>query len=118
MVEILKLVDNIVVRNFEKKADFRKLSNDELSKLIDTNPEAALEYKHQLQKYQQGSQRKDPRAIAQEMLHAFRMELRAGKLLIENENKPLAEKQADLDRIEKALNDISHFTPSHWVNKP
>ena len=117
MVEILKLVDNIVVRNFDKKADFRKLSNDELSKLIDTNPEAALEYKHQLQKYQQGSQRKDPRAIAQEMLHAFRMELRAGKLLLENENKPPAEKQADLDRIEKALNDISHFTPSHWVNK-
>ncbi len=111
MEEILKLVDNVVVRNFDKKAEFRKLSNEELSKLMDTNPEAALEYKHQLQKYQQGSQKKNPRVVAQEMLNAFRVELRAGRLLIENENKPLAEKQGDLARIDKALNDISHLTP-------
>ena len=52
------------------------------------------------------------------MLNAFRKELRAGKLLIENENKPPEEKQADLARIEKALNNISHFTPSHWIQKP
>jgi hypothetical protein len=118
MLEILKLVDNVVVRNFDKKTDFRKLSNDELSKLIDTNPEAALQYKHQLQRHQTGSQKKNPRIVAQEMLNAFRVELRAGKLLIENDNRTPDEKQADLARIEKALNDISHFTPSHWVNKP
>ena len=117
MEEILKLVDTVIVRNFDKKADFRKMSNEEFNKMMDTNPEAALEYRHQLQLNQQSGQKKNPKTVAQEMLHAFRMELRAGKLLIEKENKPPTEKQADLDRIEKALNDISHFTPSHWVNK-
>jgi hypothetical protein len=115
MKEILKLVDNVVVKNFDKKADFRRLSNEEIEKL---SHQALREYQYQLQQYQQGNLKKNPKTIAQEMLNAFRMELRAGKLLIENENKPLVEKQADLDRIEKALNNISHFTPSHWVNKP
>ena len=108
MVEILKLVDNVVIKNFEKKVEVRKLSNDEISKLADTNPEALFEYRQQ----QQGSQKKPPKAVAQEILNAFRLELRAAKSLIENENKALEEKQADLAKIEKALHNISHFTPS------
>ena len=116
MEEILKLVENVVVRNFDKKVDFRKLPNDELEKLIDTNPAAALEYRQQM--HQMGGQRKNPRAVAQEMLNAFRVELRAAKSLIENENKPLEEKKADLANIEKALQNISRLTPPHWVKKP
>lgn len=118
MEEILKLVDSVVVRNFDKKGDLRKYSNDELEKMVDTNPAAVLEYRKQLQQYQQGGQKKNPRAIAQEMLNAFRVELRAAKSLIENENKPLEEKTTDLANIDKALYDISQLTPSHWVNKP
>jgi hypothetical protein len=115
MKEILKLVDNVVIRNYDKKADFRKKSNEELEKL---SSQALLEYRYQAQQHQQGSQKKNPTTIAQEILNAFRMELRAAKPLIENETKPPEEKQADLARIEKALNDISRFTPSHWINKP
>lgn len=116
MIEILNLVDNIVIKNYERTASTPKMSNRDFEKLLSTNIEALADYRRQA--LQQGGQKKDSKAIAQEMLNAFRKELRAGKLLIENENKPLIEKQADLARIEKALNNISHFTPSHWVTKP
>jgi len=119
MEEILKLVDNVIVKNFDKKTEFRKLSEDELKKMVDTNPKAAREYQQQLQQYQQqGSQKKNPRVVAQEMLNAFRVELRAAKSLIENDNKPLEETSTDLANIEKALVNISQFTSPHWVNKP
>jgi hypothetical protein len=118
MEEILKLVDNVIVRNYEKKAEFHKLSEDELTKLVDTNPRAVLEYRKQLQQYQQqGGQKKNPRVVGQEMLNAFRMELRAAHSLIDNENKPLEEKSADLNNIQRALENISRLTP-HWVKKP
>jgi hypothetical protein len=113
MDEILKLVDTVVVKTFEKKAEVRKMSNDEFNKMMDTNPEAALAYKQQLQ--QQGSQKKNPRVVAQEMLNAFRVELRAAKSLIETDNKPLEETTADLINIEKALVNISQ---AHWIKKP
>ncbi len=119
MEEILKLVDNVIVKNFDKKAEFRKLPDDELKKMIDTDPKAAGEYQQQLRQYQQqGSQKKNPRVVAQEMLNAFRVELRAAKSLIENDNKPLEETSTDLANIEKALLNISQFTSPHWVNKP
>ena len=113
MEEILKLVDNVIVKNFDKKADFQKLSNEELSKLVDTNPAAALEYRKQLQQHQQGTQKKNPRLVAKEMLNAFRMELRGAKSLIENESKKSEETAADLANIQKALYDISQLTPNH-----
>jgi hypothetical protein len=112
MKEILKLVENVVIRNFEKKIEIRKLTNEELEKL---SPQALLEYRQQLQQNQQGTQKKNPRAVAQEMLNGFRMELRAAKELIENDNKPLEKTTADLANIEKALFNISQF---HWVKKP
>ena len=112
MDEILELVNTVVVRNFEKKAEFRKLSNEELEKL---SPLALREYKHQLQQHQQGNQKRNPRVVAQDMLNAFRVELRAAKELIENDNKPLEETTTDLANIEKALVNISQF---HWVKRP
>jgi hypothetical protein len=112
MDEILELVNTVVVKNFEKKADFRKLSNEELEKL---SPQALREYKHQLQQQQQGNQKRNPRVVAQEMLNAFRVELRAAKELIEHDNKPLEETTTDLANIEKALVNISQF---HWVKRP
>jgi hypothetical protein len=112
MDEILELVNTVVVKNFEKKADFRKLANEELEKL---SPQALREYKHQLQQHQQGNQKRNPRLVAQDMLNAFRVELRAAKELIENDNKPLEETTTDLANIEKALVNISQF---HWVKRP
>jgi hypothetical protein len=112
--EILKIVDKIVVKNFEKKADVPKLSNEEIEKL---SVPALREYQQQLQQ-PHGSQKKNHKAIAQEMLNAFRMELRGAKELIEKESKSLEEKTADLANIDKALYDISQLTPPHWVKKP
>jgi hypothetical protein len=114
MIEILNLVDSIVIKNYERGTTVPKLSNRDMEKL---DNESLSTLRRQL--LQQGSQKKDSnKAIAQEMLNAFRKELRAGRLLIENENKPLEEKQADLARIDKALHNISHFTPSHWIQRP
>jgi hypothetical protein len=118
MGEILKIVENIVIRNFDKKVEFRKLSNEDVNKLVDTNPEAALEYRHQQQLFQQGSLKRNPKVITQDMLHAFRMELLGARELIEKENKSLEEKTADLNNIDKALVNISHLIPPHWVKKP
>jgi hypothetical protein len=111
MEEILKIVENIVIKNYDKKVEIRKLTNDELEKL---SPQALLEYRHQLQQNQQGGQKKPSKAIAQDMLNAFRVELRGAKELIENENKSSEEQNTDLDNIEKALLNISQF---HWVKK-
>jgi hypothetical protein len=118
MEELLKLVDNVVIHNFDKKIELRRMSEEELKKLMETNPQAAREYRQQLLAQQQGGgQRKNPRAVAQEMLNAFRMELRAARDLIEKENKPLEEKIASLNNIDKALHNISRLTPPHWVRK-
>jgi len=116
--EIFNLVDAIVIKNYEKSTTPPpKISNREFEKLLDTDIEAVASFRRQA--LQQGSQQKrDSKTIALEMLNAFRKELRAGKLLIENENKLQDEKQADLARIDKALTNISHLTPPHWVQKP
>jgi hypothetical protein len=117
MDEILKLVDTVIIKNYEKKiasrSDARKMSNEEIEKL---GIEELLEYQQQLQ-VPQGGQKKNPKAIAQEMLHAFRIELRGARELIEKENKSLEEKTADLNSIDKALYNISQLT-THWIKKP
>jgi hypothetical protein len=115
MEEIIKLVDNVIIRNYEKPSGTRSFYKDkeldkELEAFIALNPEL----KSQL--IQRESSKKDATAIAQEILKAFRKELLAGKLLIEKDNRPPAEKQDELAKIEKALFDVSHLT-HHWVKK-
>jgi hypothetical protein len=111
VAEIAELVDHVIIRNYEKTP--RKLSEKDLEKLVMTNPEAAIEYRRQM--LQSGGQRSS-KIIALEILKAFRKEMNAGKSLLEGDNKPLEEKQADLASIEKAIKNISYFT-DHWVNK-
>jgi hypothetical protein len=110
---MLKLIDSVVVRNYERPAGGRgsyykehkeKDADRELETFFAANPDLRG------QVTQREPIRKDTTAIAQEILKAFRKELLAGKDLIEKENKPQEEKQADLLRIEKALFDISHLT--------
>jgi hypothetical protein len=115
MSEIIELVNSIIIRNYEKPSTFRKLSNNEVEELYAIDPAAVAEYRQQL--LSQGSQKKDSRAIAHEMLNAFRMELRAAISLIEKDNRPQEEKQAELAQIKKALDNISYLT-DHWVRKP
>ncbi len=114
--EMLKLIENVVIRNYERSGGSRtsyykdRDAEKEFEAFIAANPDL----KGQLLKGE--SVRKDAAAVAQEILKAFRKELLAGKLLIENENKPNDEKEADLVKIEKALFDISHIT-HHWIRK-
>ena len=116
MEEIIKLVDNVIIRNYEKPSGARgsfykdKELEKELESLIALHPE----FKGQL--LQRETSKKDAAAIAQEILKAFRKEMLAGKLLIENDSRPPAEKQDELAKIEKALFDISHLT-HHWIKK-
>jgi hypothetical protein len=112
--EILKLVENVVIRSYEKKPDFRRYTEDELKNMVDKDPKAVLEYRKQLL----GEAKRDSRVIALEMLNAFRMELRVAHEWIKKENKPLEEKSIDLINIEKAIYDISQLTPPHWIKKP
>ena len=115
--EILKIIDNVIIKNFDKPAPPNKMPEKQIEKLLATNPEEVGEYRRQT--LQQGSsQKKDPKAIAQEMLNSFRKELLAAISLIQKDNRPLDEKQAELAIIEKALYNISQLTPPHWVQKP
>jgi hypothetical protein len=111
--EILNLVDTVVIKNYERTSSSQKYPGKDLEKLIASNPEVASEYRRQVL---QGSQKKDSKAVALEILNAFRKELRAGRLLIEKENRPPDEKRIELAKIDKALANISHLT-DHWVKK-
>jgi hypothetical protein len=117
MVEILKLVNDVIIRNYEKTAVPQRLTEKEIEKLIETDPEFTTNPQYRRQIVRQENQKRDAATIALEMLNAFRKEIRAAKLLIENENRPLEEKQAELAKIEKTLYNISHLT-THWVRKP
>jgi cell division septum initiation protein DivIVA len=118
VAETADLVNNIIIKNYEKSsASPRKLTNKEMENLYAISQEAYAQYRRQLLE-QRGSQgQKDPKTVALEILKAFRKELIVGKSLIEIENKAPDEKQADLDRIGKAIQNISHLT-DHWVKKP
>jgi len=114
--EIIKLIESVIIRNYERPSGMRssfykdKDLEKELETLIALNPE----FKGQL--IQRETSKKDATVVAQEILKAFRKELLAGKLLIENDARPLAEKQDELAKVEKALFDISHLT-HHWIKK-
>jgi hypothetical protein len=113
--EIIELINNVIIRNYEKPTNFRKLSNKDIDKLYEIDPEAVTEYRREL--LQQGSHKKDSKSIAQEMLNAFRMELRAAISLIEKDKRPQEEKQTELIQIKKTLDNISYLT-NHWIKKP
>ena len=116
MEEIIKLVDSVIIRNYEKQSGTRSTfyKDKELDKELESLIALKPELKGQL--IQRETSKKDATVIAQEILKAFRKELLAGKLLIENDTRPLAEKQDELAKIEKALFDISHLT-HHWIKK-
>ncbi len=120
MEEIVSLVEDVIISNYEKpgvvtgsksllerRADFAEM--DELEALLAINPGIKNRFAHE-------ENQKDAAAMAVEMLKAFRKELLAGRMLIEKENGPQEEKQAELAKIDKALYDISHLT-SHWIQK-
>ncbi len=115
VAEIAELVDHVIIRNYEKTSAPRKLSEKEIEKYLHRRPRVFGRLPPTASTA--GRPEKNPKIIALEILKAFRKEMNAGKALIENENKPPEEKQADLARIEKAIQNISHLTDL-WVKKP
>jgi len=145
--EVLNLINNIVIANYEKviprsgtsfrsketpvikdlekdlqKEVDKKEFDKEWGKVMALIPEFQNESKTEFasdkgQFVPRDFSKKDNAAVAQEILKAFRKELIAAKILIETDSRPREEKLPDLTRIEKALYDISYHT-HHWVKKP
>lgn len=120
MAEIIKIINSVIVENFESNsASLRKMTEREVSDLIDANPDMlanpglARKYFERKSRKKDDSN-KDTKSAAQEMLNAFRKELRAARQLIEHESRPPQEKQDELAKIDKALYDISYLT-NHWI---
>lgn len=111
MDELLHLVNSVVISIYEKATSARKISDKELESLLASYPNLIS------RRSVQHESKKDALTVALEILKAFRKELLAGKQSIENDTRPTPEKQAELERIEKALHDISHLT-SHYVKRP
>jgi len=116
MAEVIKLINSVVIENYEKghmPHKGRDVEKDlhELGAILVMNPELKSQFA------QRDASKKDAITIAQEILKTFRKEMIAAKLLIENDSRPLEEKQAELAKIEKALYDISYLT-NHWIKKP
>lgn len=106
---IIELVNSVIISNFERTAETRKLSEREIrdmAQLIENNPEVASSPYLFRQFTQHSATKRDANTIALEILRAFRKELIAASDLIQKENKPTSEKQIDLEKIERVLREI------------
>ncbi len=119
MKEILNLVNHVVIVNYEKgmmpRTTTSSTNKDKESSTREGETTVSFDAERRRQLFLQDTTKIDAKAIAQEILKAFRKELIAGKTLIENDNRPLEEKQEELARIDKALSNLSHLAPHHWV---
>jgi hypothetical protein len=105
--EIAKLVNNVIISHYETKTPrFGDKDRQTISFESDSKRSFVLE----------DTNKKNPTAIAIEILKAFRKELLAARMLIENDKTSPLEKRLDLANIDKALYDINVLT-NHWVTK-
>ena len=116
MAEVIKLINSVVIANYEKGHSPNKGKDvekelQELGAILVMSPELKSQFA------QRDTGKKDAISIAQEILKTFRKELIAEKALIEADNRPLEAKQTELAKIEKTLYDISYLT-NHWIKKP
>lgn len=118
--ELLKLVNEVILDNFESTGKSRKFSRSEikeLEQLAAANPDIVdPQFARQLIQ-DHADEKKDAFSIAVEILRAFRKELIAGRQSIISDPRPPQEKQIDIERIDKALYNISQLT-FHYVKNP
>lgn len=114
MEELMDIVNNVIVSNYSKSSSSgsnRRLSEKEyieLAKIIEDNPDIAYSPMLQQRFSSSAANQRDANTIALEILRAFRSEFIAARDLIAKENRSSIEKQADIDRINKALGDIDY----------
>ena len=123
MKELMELVNNVIVSNYSRSgssSSSRRLSEKEymeLAKYIDDNPEIAVNPMFQQRFSQNAASKRDAHSVALDILKAFRRELIAARELIEKENRPTIDKQAEIAQIDKALRDIDYHV-FHYVKRP
>lgn len=110
MKEVINLINNVVISNYEKGSTGQAPMAKGMEAFIAMNPEISR------QLIKQDNNKKDATSIALEILKSFRKELRAARDHLKNEEGSLEEKQIELAKIDKALFDISHLT-DHWINR-
>lgn len=124
MKELMELVNNVIVGNFNKgssASSSRKLSEKEyleLAKILEDNPDIAhspmLQQRFSFNAAANVALKRDAHVLALEILKAFRREFIVARELIEKETRSSVEKQAEIARIDKALRDID-FHVYHYV---
>ncbi|MCC7119744.1 MAG: hypothetical protein IT310_14560 [Anaerolineales bacterium] len=127
--EIVNLIKDIVLENFKSmealiyNRGYRDLmfliQRLESKNLGDATPAekdetkailTLLKSEAQSRTMQQPHAQDNAKNVAQKILNAFRTELITGRDLIQKEDKPASEKQAQIAKIDKALYDIEHLT--------
>lgn len=119
MDELIQLVNNVILVKYEKTVVPGRITSREmreLEQLVTSNLEV-VDPRYARQIMELNANKKDSLNIALEILKSFRKEMLAGKQSIENDPRPLSEKQSELERIQKALNDINHLT-YHYIKNP
>ena len=116
MHELIELVNNVIIANHTKyNGSNRRMTEKEilqLIKLMEDNPE--INYTPQSA---QEAAKKDANSTALEILKAFRREFIAARELIQKENRSSIDKQAEINKIDKALRDIDYHV-FHYVKGP
>jgi hypothetical protein len=111
--ELINLVNNVIIDNYDKGiAPQSNSSKDKDAQSVvtftgDKKPIGLQEIG-----------KKDPTSIALDILKAFRKELTAGKIKIENDNRPMETKEEELAALNKALHNISQLAPHYHYVKP
>lgn len=117
MKELMDLVNQIIIGSYSKagsQGSNRKLSTRELNDLADVlkdNEDVAISSALFQRFSNDAVTKRDTATIALDMLKAFRKEFIAAIDLINKEKRSSTDKQADLNKIEKAMRDIDrHVT--------
>jgi hypothetical protein len=115
MDELVELINNVVILNYEKNTATVKFTEKELKRLkeikaaLDNNINIEHSLDHLINS--ENAKKRSPYEIACEILSAFRKELIAARDLIQKEAKPELEIQEEIAKIDKALRDIAVHIP-------
>lgn len=117
--EIIALINQVFNAYFEtnKTVEYSSKNNKEEN---ESEVESSVSFEDAKKDfYEKEEKKKHPSTLTKEILRAFRKELNAGKTLIENDNRPMddKEKQQELAAINNALMNISAIAP-HYVGNP
>lgn len=119
MKELMDLVNQIIISSYSKassQGSSRKLSTRELNDLADVlkdNEDVAVSSALFQRFSNDAAAKRDTATVALDILKAFRKEFIAAIDLINKEKRSSTDKQADLNKIDKAMRDIDHHVTEY-----